>query len=112
MNGGEGGEVSVAAGPPPPPLDWKFSQVFGEPAAGEEDCMGTAEWRSTKSPAYYKRGDYVPGLKLYNHFATLPPPSPHPHQPGAIATKCGILLMVCSSEVKVYSDWKLSMTST
>ncbi|KAG7586504.1 Dehydrogenase E1 component [Arabidopsis thaliana x Arabidopsis arenosa] len=22
--------------------------------------MGTAEWRSAKSPAYFKRGDYVP----------------------------------------------------
>ncbi|VAI84782.1 unnamed protein product [Triticum turgidum subsp. durum] len=24
--------------------------------------MGTAEWKASKSPAYYKRGDYVPGL--------------------------------------------------
>lgn len=34
MNNG-GDEVMVQAGPPEP-LDWKFSQAFGERAAGEE----------------------------------------------------------------------------
>eukprot|EP00252_Welwitschia_mirabilis_P012220 TRINITY_DN2713_c0_g1_i1.p1 TRINITY_DN2713_c0_g1~~TRINITY_DN2713_c0_g1_i1.p1 ORF type:complete len:332 (+),score=61.25 TRINITY_DN2713_c0_g1_i1:132-998(+) len=26
--------------------------------------MGTAEWKAAKSPAYYKRGDYAPGIKV------------------------------------------------
>ncbi|GER53484.1 serine/threonine-protein phosphatase 2A 55 kDaregulatory subunit B [Striga asiatica] len=37
MNGGgDGGEVASAAAGPPAPLEWKFSQVFGERAVGEE----------------------------------------------------------------------------
>lgn len=35
MNGGDG-EVAATQAGPPPPLDWKFSQVFGERTAGEE----------------------------------------------------------------------------
>ncbi|XP_074312413.1 serine/threonine protein phosphatase 2A 55 kDa regulatory subunit B beta isoform-like isoform X2 [Silene latifolia] len=34
--GGGGGEVSGVGAPSATPLDWKFSQVFGERAAGEE----------------------------------------------------------------------------
>ncbi|KAI7750661.1 hypothetical protein M8C21_029505, partial [Ambrosia artemisiifolia] len=31
-----GGDVAAAPDGPPPPLEWKFSQVFGERTAGEE----------------------------------------------------------------------------
>ena len=34
MNGGD--EVVAAPVDPPQPLEWKFSQVFGERTAGEE----------------------------------------------------------------------------
>ncbi|KNA10956.1 hypothetical protein SOVF_139410 isoform B [Spinacia oleracea] len=48
--GGGGGEVS-GVGPPPSPLDWKFSQVFGERAAGEEvqevDIISAIEFDKT-----------------------------------------------------------------
>ncbi|XP_024979539.1 serine/threonine protein phosphatase 2A 55 kDa regulatory subunit B beta isoform-like [Cynara cardunculus var. scolymus] len=36
MNGGDKGDVAAAPAGAPPPLDWKFSQVFGERTAGEE----------------------------------------------------------------------------
>lgn len=26
--------------------------------------MGTAEWRAAKSPSFFSRGDYMPGLKV------------------------------------------------
>lgn len=35
MTGGDG-DVTAAPAGPPPPLDWRFSQVFGERTAGEE----------------------------------------------------------------------------
>lgn len=34
--GGSGGGGDGGMTPPSPPLDWKFSQVFGERTAGEE----------------------------------------------------------------------------
>lgn len=40
MNGGD--EVVAAPAGPSPPLDWKFSQVFGERTAGEEVQEGIA----------------------------------------------------------------------
>lgn len=36
MNGDDGGEAVASSAGPPPPLEWKFSQVFGERTAGEE----------------------------------------------------------------------------
>ncbi|XP_076884978.1 serine/threonine protein phosphatase 2A 55 kDa regulatory subunit B beta isoform-like isoform X2 [Bidens hawaiensis] len=36
MTGGDVAGVKPAPASPPPPLDWKFSQVFGERTAGEE----------------------------------------------------------------------------
>ncbi|KAL2937665.1 Serine/threonine protein phosphatase 2A 55 kDa regulatory subunit B beta isoform [Bienertia sinuspersici] len=48
--GSGGGEVS-GVGPPPSPLEWKFSQVFGERAAGEEvqevDIISAIEFDKT-----------------------------------------------------------------
>lgn len=42
MNGGVD-EVAAPAGPPQP-LDWKFSQVFGERTAGEEVQEGSVSF--------------------------------------------------------------------
>ncbi|XP_042048233.1 serine/threonine protein phosphatase 2A 55 kDa regulatory subunit B beta isoform-like [Salvia splendens] len=54
MDGGGGGgcgEVASAAAGPPAPLDWKFSQVFGERTAGEEvqevDIISAIEFDKT-----------------------------------------------------------------
>ncbi|KAJ4950059.1 hypothetical protein NE237_026891 [Protea cynaroides] len=50
MNGGQDSEVAGSAGPPPP-LEWKFSQVFGERTAGEEvqevDIISAIEFDKT-----------------------------------------------------------------
>ncbi|KAL7100074.1 hypothetical protein ACP275_09G125800 [Erythranthe tilingii] len=53
MDGGDGGggEVASAAAGPPTPLEWKFSQVFGERSAGEEvqevDIISAIEFDKT-----------------------------------------------------------------
>lgn len=36
MNGGDDASSSAATSGPPPSLEWRFSQVFGERTAGEE----------------------------------------------------------------------------
>ncbi|XP_022891361.1 serine/threonine protein phosphatase 2A 55 kDa regulatory subunit B beta isoform-like isoform X1 [Olea europaea var. sylvestris] len=51
MNGCDGGDVAGASAGPPLPLEWKFSQVFGERAAGEEvqevDIISAIEFDKT-----------------------------------------------------------------
>ncbi|CAI9766124.1 unnamed protein product [Fraxinus pennsylvanica] len=51
MNGGDGGEAVASSAGPQPPLDWKFSQVFGERTAGEEvqevDIISAIEFDKT-----------------------------------------------------------------
>ncbi|XP_031373837.1 serine/threonine protein phosphatase 2A 55 kDa regulatory subunit B beta isoform-like isoform X4 [Punica granatum] len=57
MNGGAGDAASTAA--VPEPLEWKFAQVFGEPAAGEEvqevDIISAIEFDKTGN--YLATGD-------------------------------------------------------
>ncbi|CAI9753761.1 unnamed protein product [Fraxinus pennsylvanica] len=59
MNGGDGGEVAAAPTGPPQPLEWKFSQVFGERTAGEEvqevDIISAVEF--DKSGDHLATGD-------------------------------------------------------
>ncbi|KAH9664833.1 serine/threonine protein phosphatase 2A 55 kDa regulatory subunit B beta isoform [Citrus sinensis] len=51
MNGGDEGAESAAQASPPQPLEWKFSQVFGERTAGEEvqevDIISAIEFDKT-----------------------------------------------------------------
>lgn len=48
MNGGDDAASSAATSGPPPSLEWRFSQVFGERTAGEEvqegnNCVGVID---------------------------------------------------------------------
>lgn len=49
MNGGDGDGGGGAAVAPAPPLEWKFSQVFGERAAGEEVQEGKRNYSEIRS---------------------------------------------------------------
>ncbi len=43
-----------------PVLQARSAAATTPPCAG----MGTAEWRAAKSPAFYTRGDYMPGMNV------------------------------------------------
>jgi len=48
MNGGD--EFVAAPAGPPQPLEWKFSQVFGERTAGEEVQEGNCSYVALSDP--------------------------------------------------------------
>lgn len=58
QNGGNDSGVAAlagATGAAPPPLEWKFGQVFGERAAGEEVQEGKPEFESSITHLFYNR---------------------------------------------------------
>ncbi|CAA0814654.1 Serine/threonine protein phosphatase 2A 55 kDa regulatory subunit B beta isoform [Striga hermonthica] len=73
MNGGgDSGEVASAAAGPPAPLEWKFSQVFGERAVGEEvqevDIISAIEF--DKSGDHLATGDRGGRVVLFERIDT------------------------------------------
>jgi len=66
MNAGD--EVVAAPAGPPHPLDWKFSQVFGERTAGEEvqegNCRTSYFCVEKKAMLFVSLSDPIPGLGL------------------------------------------------
>ncbi|XP_073287269.1 serine/threonine protein phosphatase 2A 55 kDa regulatory subunit B beta isoform-like isoform X1 [Primulina huaijiensis] len=69
MNGGESEEVASAVASPLTPQEWKFSQVFGELAVGEEvqevDIISTLEFN--KSGDHLATGDRGGRVVLFEH---------------------------------------------
>lgn len=66
MNGGD--EVVAAPAGPPHPLEWKFSQVFGERTAGEEvqegNCPTSYSCVRKEGMLFVSLSDPIPGLGL------------------------------------------------
>ncbi|PPS06475.1 hypothetical protein GOBAR_AA14172 [Gossypium barbadense] len=70
MHGGD--EVVAALAGPPQPLDWKFSQVFGERTAGEEvqEVLNTETWLNNLNSILFDIISAIEFDKTGDHLAT------------------------------------------